>query len=157
MKYSTMSKAQLEEQYNLLTAHYQDCMAKNLKLNMARGKPSASQLDTVSDILSCFVDPKACNSDGIDARNYGELAGLPVARSYWADVLGCQAEQTFVGGTSSLTLMFDVISRAFTHGLLRSPRPWCKEETVKFLCPSPGYDRHLRLQSLLAHSLLLFL
>jgi len=145
MKYSTMTKAQLEEQYKVTSEHYQACMAKNLKLNMARGKPSASQLDTVSDLLSCFVDPKACISDGIDARNYGELSGLPAARNYWADVLGCQPDQTFVGGTSSLTLMFDVIARAFSHGLLRSPRPWCKEETVKFLCPSPGYDRHFRI------------
>ena len=144
MTYQEMTKAQLQTEYQVLSDHFDTCKAQNLKLNMARGKPGASQLDIVNDILGCFVDPAECFTDGIDARNYGELAGLPVARAYWADVLGCKPEQTFMGGTSSLNLMFDVISRAFSHGLLHSPRPWCKEEVVKFLCPSPGYDRHFR-------------
>lgn len=144
MQYNFMEKTELEKAYNAVSAHFADCKAQNLKLNMARGKPGAGQLDIVSDILSCFVDPAECFTDGIDARNYGELAGLPVARAYWADVLGCKPEQTFLGGTSSLNLMFDIISRAYSHGLLHSPRPWCREETVKFLCPSPGYDRHFR-------------
>ena len=145
MIYSKMTKDELQKQYQLLDAHLAKCKAQNLKLNMARGKPGASQLDLVSDMLSCFVDPAECFSDGIDARNYGELAGLPVARAYWADVLGCKPEQTFLGGSASLNLMFDVISRAYSHGMLHSPRPWCKEEVVKFLCPSPGYDRHFKI------------
>ena len=145
MSYLTMNKEQLQQEYNALTKHFADCKAQNLNLNMARGKPSAKQLDTVHDILNCLTAEDTCKIDGIDARNYGELAGLPSARVYWADVLGCKPEQTFVGGTASLNLMFDVISRAYTHGLLHSPRPWCKEEVVKFLCPSPGYDRHFRI------------
>ena len=145
MNYSEMNKNELQKEYQAISDHFANCKAQNLKLNMARGKPGASQLDLVSDILSCLVDPAECFSDGIDARNYGELAGLPVARAYWADVLGCKPEQTFLGGTASLNLMFDVISRAYSHGLLHSPRPWCKEEVVKFLCPSPGYDRHFRI------------
>lgn len=144
MSYAAMKKTELQKEYQVLSEHFEACKAQNLKLNMARGKPAASQLDIVNGILSCFVDPAECFTDGIDARNYGELAGLPVARAYWADVLGCKPEQTFMGGTSSLNLMFDVISRAFSHGLLHSERPWCKEEVVKFLCPSPGYDRHFR-------------
>ena len=144
MSYITMTKEQLQAEYQALSAKFAACKEQNLKLNMARGKPGAAQLDIVSDILSCFVDPAECFTDGIDARNYGELAGLPVARAYWADVLGCKPEQTFMGGSSSLTLMYDVISKAYTHGLLHSEHPWCKEEVVKFLCPSPGYDRHFR-------------
>lgn len=145
MCYSKMTKEELQKEHQKICDHFTNCKAQNLKLNMARGKPGASQLDLVSDMLSCFVDPAECFTDGIDARNYGELAGLPVARAYWADVLGCKPAQTFLGGTSSLNLMFDVISRAFSHGLLHSPRPWCKENIVKFLCPSPGYDRHFRI------------
>ena len=144
MFYKEMSKAQLENEYKTVSEHFAACKAQNLKLNMARGKPAASQLDIVSDILGCLVDPAECFTDGIDARNYGELAGLPVARAYWADVLGCKPEQTFMGGASSLTLMYDTISKAYSHGLLHSERPWCKEEVIKFLCPSPGYDRHFR-------------
>lgn len=140
-----MTKEQLKEAYSALNDRYLALKSQNLKLNMARGKPGADQLDLVSDILGCLVDPAECFTDGIDARNYGELAGLPAARAYWADVLGCKPSQTFLGGTASLNLMFDVISRAYSHGLVNSPRPWCKEETVKFLCPSPGYDRHFRI------------
>lgn len=154
MSYLTMSKAQLQEAYAALCSHFDGCKAQNLKLNMARGKPGAGQLDVISDILSCLVDPAECFSDGIDARNYGELAGLPAARAYWADVLGCKPEQTFLGGSASLNLMFDVISRAYSHGLVNSPRPWCKEETVKFLCPSPGYDRHFRITELFGAQLI---
>ena len=142
--YSSMSMDELKESYLAEKAHYDECKAQGLKLNMARGKPSKLQLDAVSDILQVLTDPADCIVDGVDTRNYGELAGIPCARQYWADILDCKPEQTFIGGTSSLNFMFDVISRAYTHGLLHSPRPWCKEDCIKFLCPSPGYDRHFR-------------
>ena len=145
MSYLTMSKEELQAEYCALNTHFASCKEQNLKLNMVRGKPGASQLNLISDILGCFVDPTECFSDGIDARNYGELSGLPTAKAYWADVLGCKPEQTFVGGNASLTLMFEVISCAYSRGLLHSPRPWCKEDVVKFLCPSPGYDRHFKI------------
>ena len=140
--YASMSPESLEKEYAAVLAHYHTCKEQKLNLNMARGKPSKLQLDKVSDILTIIQTPEDCFDGGLDARNYGELAGLPCARRYWADVLDCKEEQIFVGGAASLNMMFDVISRAYTHGLLHSPRPWCREETIKFLCPSPGYDRH---------------
>ena len=152
--YSAMNREQLEREHNVLLAHFDGCKAQNLKLNMARGKPASAQLDAVSDILTVLTKAEDCYSNGLDTRNYGELAGIPEARAYWADVLGCKPEQTFIGGTASLNLMFDVISRAYTHGMLHSPRPWCKEETVKFLCPSPGYDRHFRITELFGAQLI---
>ena len=142
MQYSEMSKAELEKEFSELTKKYEACKEKKLKLNMARGKPSKLQLDVAADILKTLTTVEDCFVDGVDARNYGELAGLRCARVYWADVLDCKPEQIFVGGNSSLNMMFDLISRAYSHGLLHSERPWCKEEVVKFLCPSPGYDRH---------------
>lgn len=142
--YSCRSRAELLNEYARLTARFADLKQQNLKLDMSRGKPSKMQLDMVSDMLTILTDPAECVIDGNDARNYGDLAGLKCAREYWADVLGCRPEQTFVGGNSSLSLMYDLIARAYTHGLTDSPRPWCKEERVKFLCPSPGYDRHFR-------------
>ena len=143
--YSCMTKAELEYEYARVLAKYDLCKSKGLNLNMARGKPAKAQLDLVSDILTVMQTPEDCFDGNIDSRNYGELAGLPSARAYWADVLDCKASQIFVGGAASLNMMCDIVSRAFTHGLLHSPRPWCKEEKVKFLCPAPGYDRHFQI------------
>jgi len=143
-EYSKMSRNDLENAYSDLLLRFQKCKEQKLNLNMARGKPSKIQLDAVSGILGYANTAEECMEDGVDVRNYGELAGLPGMRKYWADVLDCKPEQVFVGGNSSLNLMFDVISRAYSHGLLHSQRPWCKEDCVKFLCPSPGYDRHFR-------------
>lgn len=143
--YSCMSKEELEQEYQRVLADFERCKAQGLNLNMARGKPAKAQLDLVSGILREVQSAEDCFDDGIDTRNYGELAGLPSARAYWADVLDCRPEQIFVGGVASLNLMFDLVSRAFSHGLLDSPRPWCQEEKVKFLCPAPGYDRHFRI------------
>lgn len=143
--YNLMTQAQLREEWQKLNKHYEACKSQGLKLNLSRGKPSKLQLDVAEEILGVITCADDCFEDGLDTRNYGELAGIASARSYWADVLDCRVEQTFVGGSASLNLMFDVISRAYSHGLLGSPRPWCREATVKFLCPSPGYDRHFRI------------
>ena len=154
-RYEFMSSDALHQEYNQLLAQYDACKALGLKLNMARGKPSKLQLDAVSDILQVLTDGKECVDGGIDVRNYGELTGIPCAKAYWADVLGCKSEQCFVGGSASLNFMFDIIARAYSHGLLHSPKPWCKEETVKFLCPSPGYDRHFRITEMFGAELIL--
>ena len=146
--YSCRTKEELYLEQKKLLARYAELKAENLKLDMSRGKPSKLQLDLVSDMLDVLTDPAECMIDGNDCRNYGDLAGLRCAREYWADVLGCKPSQTFVGGNASLNLMHDLIARAYTHGLTDSPRPWCKEEKLKFLCPSPGYDRHFRITEL---------
>ena len=145
ISYNSMNKDALTLEYAKAADAFAACKAQGLKLNMARGKPSKLQLDLVSDILTVLNCEEDCQIDGVDARNYGDLQGLKCAREYWADVLGCKWDQTFVGGASSLTLMYDLISKAYTHGLKTSLRPWCKEDVIKFLCPSPGYDRHFRI------------
>ena len=145
MNLMTADRAALEALHQELLEKFEACKAKGLKLDMSRGKPSKLQLDLVSDMLTVLTDPAECIIEGNDCRNYGDLAGLKCCREYWADVLGCKPTEVFVGGNASLSLMHDLIARAYTHGLLDSERPWCKEETVKFLCPSPGYDRHFRI------------
>lgn len=152
--YKNMTNAQLQETLAAEKDHFAACCAKNLKLNMARGKPAKQQLDAVSDILSVITSGDECFDGALDTRNYGDLAGIPSARAYWAEILGCKPEQTFIGGSASLNLMFDVIARAYSHGLRNSPKPWCKEETVKFLCPSPGYDRHFRITEIFGAELI---
>ena len=143
--YSCMTKEELEREYASVLAAFENCKAQGLNLNMARGKPAKKQLDLVSDILTVLNTADDCFDGDIDSRNYGELAGLPSARTYWADVLDCKPSQIFVGGAASLNMMCDIVSRAYTHGLLHRPRPWCKEEKGKFLCPAPGYDRHFQI------------
>ena len=143
--YACRSRAEQMKEYESLLTRYEELKQQGLKLDMSRGKPSTLQLDLVSDMLTVLTDPRECVIDGKDARNYGDLAGLDCAREYWADVLGCQPWETFVGGNASLSLMHDLISWAHTHGLKDSPRPWSKEKRIKFLCPSPGYDRHFRI------------
>ena len=144
MEYSKMSPAQLEAEYAAVSQRFEELKGKGLKLDMSRGKPGKEQLDLVSDILTVLQTPEDCVENGFDVRNYGELTGLPCAKAYFAGVLGCRPEECFIGGNASLTLMYDLISKAFTHGLLHSERPWSKLDTVKFLCPSPGYDRHFK-------------
>ena len=143
--YSCMNRSELELEYTKVLTKYDACQAKKLNLNMARGKPAKKQLDLVSDILTVMQTPEDCFDGDIDSRNYGELAGLPSARAYWADILDCKPSNIFVGGAASLNMMCDIVSRAYTHGLLDSERPWCREEKVKFLCPAPGYDRHFQI------------
>ena len=120
MEYMNMNREALQQEYQIVKDRFEKCKAMNLKLNMARGKPSKMQLDAVSDILKTVLTAEDCIVDGVDTRNYGELSGLACAKAYWADVLDCKASQVFVGSTSSLNFMFDVIARAYSHGLLHS-------------------------------------
>ncbi len=145
MEYSSMNKAQLQAEYDAVAKDFEALKAKGLKLDMSRGKPSKAQLDLVSGVLTALTTPEECAVEGTDARNYGELAGLPCARRYFAEILGCKPEECFMGGNASLTLMYDTISKAYTHGLLHSEKPWAKLDKVKFLCPAPGYDRHFKI------------
>ena len=142
--YLQMTQEERAAELGRLRQEFEALKARGLDLNMARGKPGKAQLDLVSDIFQLMRDPADYVSGGLDVRNYGEIAGLPAARALFADILGCKPSQVFAGGNSSLQLMYDTVCKAYTHGLLHSPRPWCREGQVKWLCPAPGYDRHFR-------------
>ena len=142
--YKDRTHEELKQELASAQAAYEALKAQNLKLNMARGKPGKEQLDLVSDLLTILHSPEQCMCDGMDVRNYGELSGLPSAKRLFADILGCKPEECFVGGSASLTLMYDAVSKAVTHGMLHSEKPWCKLDSVKWLCPAPGYDRHFK-------------
>ncbi len=143
--YAQLTLDERQVEYTDLQARYQAYQALGVKLNMARGKPGKAQLDLVSGLLTTLVTPEDCLVDGTDVRNYGELTGLPSAKQLFAELLGAKPEQVLVGGNASLQLMYDLISKAYTHGLLHSPRPWSQEKNVRFLCPAPGYDRHFKI------------
>ncbi|MBC5721616.1 Putative aminotransferase MSMEG_6286 [uncultured Clostridium sp.] len=143
--YPQMSSEEREAEYQHLLAQFEDLKAQNLKLNMARGKPGEDQLNLTRGIFDIMRSPEDYLSDGIEVRNYGEMTGLPAAKRLFAEVLGCREDQVFVGGNASLQLMYDTVAKGYTHGLLHSSRPWCKEEKLKWLCPAPGYDRHFKI------------
>lgn len=141
MRYSDLDKAALRAELNRVQQDYETLRGRKLNLNLTRGKPETAQL-ALSDEMFHTLDDGNFVTDGVDARNYGELAGLPACRRLFADILFCKPEEVILGNNASLNLMYDLIAKAYTHGLLHSARPWAKEETVKFLCPFPGYDRH---------------
>lgn len=143
-RYTEMTPAELQAEYTAVSAAYADLKKQNLSLNIARGKPGKEQLDMVSDILDTLPSDANFDCDGIDVRNYGTLDGLPSVKKLFADILGTQPENVFVGGNASLQLMYDTIAKAYTHGLLHSEKPWGKLDEVKWLCPAPGYDRHFK-------------
>ena len=144
MKYTEMTLAQRQAEYAAVRAAYEQQKALGLNLNMARGKPGREQLDMVMDIFDVLKTPQDYIVDGLETRNYGEVAGIPAARALFAELLGCKASQVFAGGNASLQLMYDAVSKAFTHGLLHSEKPWSKLDKVKWICPAPGYDRHFK-------------
>lgn len=142
MSYADMGRQRLGEELALLQSRYEGFKQKDLKLNMARGKPAPDQLDLSNGLLDLLPsDVRPLDSTGEDTRNYGGLLGIPEARELMAGILGVPAVNVIAGGNSSLTLMHDTIARSMLRGV-RGFKPWSKLETVKFLCPSPGYDRH---------------
>ena len=137
--FSKLSPAELTVVRRELEERYAEFQSRKLKLNMARGKPGAEQLD-ISDAILESVNPGFA-ADGTDCRNYGCLEGLPEMRQFFGDVLGIDPNNIIVGGNSSLNLMYDAMTRLMVFGT-QGNTPWGKLPKVKFLCPSPGYDRH---------------
>lgn len=131
-----MTAAELQAEKAELETRYNDFKAKNLKLDMSRGKPGSDQLD-LSNELNVVSD---YTENGVDLRNYGMMDGTPACKKLFADLMQVKPENVIVGPNASLTLMFDYIAQCFTHGA--GDTPWCRLNSVKFLCPVPGYDRH---------------
>ena len=142
MEYRSMTKQELLAAQKQLQEKYDAFQALGLKLNMSRGKPGTDQLDLsmkMLDELNSHANMIA--STGDDCRNYGMADGLPEMRAIFAQLMGVEASNVIIGGNSSLNMMFDFISCAMTHGF-HGCKPWGKQGNIKFLCPSPGYDRH---------------
>lgn len=142
MNYINLTKEEAEREFERLSIEYNEYKAKNLKLDMSRGKPGKEQLDLTMGMLGVISNDTDCMSvGGIDCRNYGQLDGIPEAKKLFSDLLGIKESRIIVAGNSSLNLMYDTVARAMLYGIL-GHTPWSKLEKVKFLCPSPGYDRH---------------
>ena len=140
--YIEMTSEELIEERTKLKAQYKKIQAQGLTLDMSRGKPCQEQLDLsmgMMDVLNSVSD-LTCE-DGTDCRNYGSLTGIEEARELLGDMMENNPKDIIIYGNSSLNVMFDTVSRCWTHGVMGNT-PWCKLPEVKFLCPVPGYDRH---------------
>ena len=148
MSFQSLGRDELLAQHDLQKRNYADLQAKALHLDLTRGKPSPAQLDLSNALLELPGGGRDAfrDADGTDTRNYGGLHGLPELRAIFGELLGIPVPNLIAGNNASLEFMHDVVVFSLLHGGVDSPRPWIDElrdgPGVKFLCPSPGYDRH---------------
>ena len=141
-KYQEMSREELMQEKTALEAEYAKIKELGLALDMSRGKPAAAQLDLSMPMLDVITSETVLKSEnGTDLRNYAILDGIPEAKRLIAEMVGTKPENVIVYGNSSLNIMYDQIARAELFGICGNT-PWSKLDSVKFLCPVPGYDRH---------------
>lgn len=142
MTLKEFSKDDLQKFYDEQAALLESFKSKGLKLDMSRGKPSPEQLDLSNEMLTHCLDGDHISESGIDCRNYGVLDGIYEAKRLFMKMIGVGRWEIIIGGNSSLQMMYDVLAKAMLLGVKDSPKPWCKLDKVKWLCPAPGYDRH---------------
>ncbi len=141
-----MNQQQLQARAQELRQQYESVCAQKLNLDLTRGKPCSEQL-ALSDALDGILGNDYRCEDGTDSRNYGGIMGIPEARRFAAEYLGTTPERTMVGGNSSLQFMYQIVTSALYQGVRGAASAWSREAAaacgkVRFLCPSPGYDRH---------------
>lgn len=137
-----LDTAAREELAAKVREEYETLKSRNLNLDLTRGKPSSEQLDLSNDLLELPGKGNYVDADGTDVRNYGNLKGIRDIREIWGELIGVPVDNLYAEDSSSLNIMFDLISWSYIFGNNDSERPWREEETVKWICPVPGYDRH---------------
>ncbi len=139
--YLKMTKSELESELKAVKKEYERLRSLGTTLDMTRGKPGFDQMDVSCKIFDLVGNNSGFkNCEGTDCRNYGGLDGLIELKHLFSQILGVDHNLIIVGGNSSLNMMYDTIAQAMTHGF--DSEPWLLQGGVKFLCPSPGYDRH---------------
>ena len=142
MSLLTLESSELTELAAQVRKDYEDLKAKGLKLDLTRGKPAKAQLDLSNDLLALPGLGHYTDAAGNDLRNYGNQKGIKELRDIWGKLTNMDPELLVAADSSSLNIMFDLISWSYTFGNNDSPMPWSVEEEVKWICPVPGYDRH---------------
>lgn len=147
--FNALKKEELQDLLAALNEKYEDFVAQKLKLDMSRGKPCTEQLSLSMEMLDFPSGKDSCKTaDGTDCRNYGLVDGIPEAKALFAQMLEVSPKEIIIGGNSSLSIMYDSVARAMMFGVYGGSLPWGKQKAVKFLCPSPGYDRHFAITEL---------
>lgn len=142
MNYLKASSEELAAEKEKAAKELQKLLKNGVTLDLSRGKPSAEQLDLSLGMLDVIDSRSILDSEsGQDCRNYGGLDGIPEAKRLLAHMMGTHSSHTLVGGNSSLTMMYQIVSHGMTDGICGA-KPWQEVEGRKFLCPVPGYDRH---------------
>ena len=144
MPLSDLSHTELMALHEEQASAYNALLAKSLKLDLTRGKPSAEQLDLSNELLTLPGEDVYPDSTGTDCRNYGGTQGLPAIRTIFAPLLNVPVDQLVAGDNSSLSIMHDTLVYALLKGTVDSVEPW-SNAPIKFICPVPGYDRHFAL------------
>ena len=144
MPLSDLNHAELTALHEEQASAYDALVAKGLKLDLTRGKPSSEQLDLSNELLTLPGEGIYMDSTGTDCRNYGGTHGLPAIRTIFAPLLNVPVDQLIAGDNSSLSIMHDTLVYALLKGTVDSVEPWSKAP-IKFICPVPGYDRHFAL------------
>ena len=150
----SLSKNALMKRETELHARLSSFRQLGYQLNMARGQPSPEQLDLANSLLTLPGIGQYKSTDEVDCRNYGGLDGLPEMKKLFAQILGCSKENIIIGNNSSLSMMHDALMRAYVWGVSENEPAWREQGTIRFLCPSPGYDRHFSISELFGFEML---
>ena len=142
MSLSNLDASELKELAAEVRKDYEALKAEGLNLDLTRGKPSKAQLDLSNDLLVLPGRGHYTDAAGNDLRNYGNQKGIKELRDLWGELTNMESELLVAADSSSLNIMYDLIHLSYTFGNNSSEQPWSKEETIKWICPTPGYDRH---------------
>lgn len=142
VSFHSLGRDDLRARHQQLLGEYADLRDRQLSLDLTRGKPSAEQLDLSNALLGLPGESGYRDDEGTDTRNYGGQHGLPGLRAIFGELLGIPVPNLLAANNASLELMHDTLVFSMLHGGVDSAQPWTREPVVKFLCPSPGYDRH---------------
>ena len=143
--YFEMTRREMSLEKERLESRFENMQSLGLSLDMSRGKPSKEQLKLSQGMMDVLTsESELVDETGTDCRNYGVLGGIPEAKRLMGEMSEVKPENMIIFGNSSLNVMFDMVSRSFTHGVCEND-PWMHQDNVKFLCPVPGYDRHFRI------------
>lgn len=153
MKFCDMTAEERAIALRSCMEEYEGYRARGLHLDLSRGKPAAEQLDLANGLLTALT-PDDCTEGGFDLRNYGMGEGIGSMRRLFAELYGVKEERILACGNSSLQLMHDTLMRYMVFGATKGGKPWAQEPRIKWICITPGYDRHFAITERLGFELL---